>query len=80
MQYCLDVIFEVIHASKSFLTEIRQESKEVKAVITKFIPEILDILLDIFEPERYSQLNPSEKPYAKYAFEVLEKVKLTKQV
>ena len=44
-------------------------------MITKFIPEVLDILLDIFEPERYSSLNPEKKPFAKVAFEVVDKVK-----
>ena len=71
---CIDTIFDVIASSKSFLTEVRQESKEVKAVITKFIPEVLDILLDIFEPERYNSLNPENKPFAKIAFEVVDKV------
>lgn len=72
--HSIESIFETILALKTFLAEVRQDSKEIKLIISKFIPEILEILTELYEPERYAHLNPNKHPYAKHLFEIIEKV------
>ena len=70
----METIFDVIGVIKSSFVEVRQDSKEIKMIINKFIPEVLEIINDIFSPSRYYLLNPNRQDYSRYIFEILEKV------
>lgn len=70
----LDTIFDVLGTVRTFLIEVRQDGKEIKVILSKFIPEVLEILGEIFTPQRYAILNPQKIPYAKNLFDILEKV------
>ena len=70
----METIFDVIGVIKSSFVEVRQDSKGIKMIINKFIPEVLEIINDIFSPSRYYLLNPNRQDYSRYIFEILEKV------
>jgi hypothetical protein len=74
MHLLMETVFEVIGVIKSIFVEIKQDSKEIKMIINKFIPEVLEIINDIFSPVRYNILNPNKLDYyPKCLFEILEK-------
>jgi len=74
LQHILDSIFEVFEIIKAFLVEVRQNAKEIKIILNKFIPEVLEILKELFEPNRYQVLNPNKVPYERHLFAIIEKV------
>ena len=74
LSFLLDTIFDVLGVVRTFLIEVRQDGKEIKIIISKFIPEVLEILSEIFAPQRYAILNPQKIPYSKNLFDILEKV------
>jgi len=80
LRLALDSIFDSLAVVKSFLVEVRQDSKELKLIMTKFIPEVLEILTELYEPERFAILNPKGLPYAKNLFEIVDKVKFNAHI
>jgi hypothetical protein len=74
LSHIVDNIFDVLTIVKTFLVEVRQDSKEIKIIIYKFIPEVLDILSELYEPKRYATLNPAKTSYSKHLFDIVEKV------
>jgi len=72
----IDTVFDALSIVRTFLIENRQDGKEIKTIISKFIPEVLEILGEIFSPQRYAILNPQKIPYSKNLFDILEKVTL----
>lgn len=70
----LPSIFEMFEAVKKWLQEVRQDSKEIKNMINKFTPEVLETLVDLFSPSKPRIIDPDNNPYEHHIFEVLEKV------
>lgn len=71
----LPTIFDVVGAIKTWLQDVRQDSKEIKMMVNKFIPEVLEILVDLFSPTRNIVTSTSEEDaYEHHIFEILEKV------
>jgi hypothetical protein len=76
LAHIVESIFDVLTIVKSFLVEVRQDSREIKIIINKFIPEVLDILMELYQPARHKILNPNRLPYSRHLFDIIEKALL----
>lgn len=72
----LPAIFQMIDVIKNWLQDVRQDSREIKMMVNRFIPEVLEILTDLFSPNKYKIVDPAQNPYEHHLFEILEKVLL----
>ena len=75
----LPAIFDMFEAVKKWLQEVRQDSKEIKNMINKFTPEVLETLVDLFSPSKPRIVDPDNNSYEHHIFEVLERVTLFQQ-
>jgi hypothetical protein len=74
LSHILGHLFESINGIKSLLIENKQDAKEMRFILTKVVPLILEVLTDLYSPDNFSLLNPNKEPHSKFLFDVVEKV------